>query len=145
MAINPQVTFVISLSLTFEFGVIFFSIYFWNLIISGLLLNQNMELNLYWIIYFFSAYEISKFEVGDFELYYCCRSTGPEGWRIRQRHFETITSLVQSCRRFFPSGSAFEIWSEFKWVLWRCFCIMLSYYESLSFIYFVLDIDAEPS
>ncbi|KAG4920653.1 hypothetical protein JHK84_049501 [Glycine max] len=42
------------------------------------------------------------------------RSTGPEGWRIRQRHFETITSLVQSCRRFFPSGSAFEIWSEFK-------------------------------
>nr|KYP76237.1 Proteasome activator complex subunit 4 [Cajanus cajan] len=37
------------------------------------------------------------------------RSTGPEGWRIRQRHFETITSLVQSCRRFFPSGSAFEI------------------------------------
>ncbi|MED6148307.1 hypothetical protein PIB30_051930 [Stylosanthes scabra] len=45
------------------------------------------------------------------------RSTGPEGWRIRQRHFETITSLVQSCRRFFPSGSAFEIWSEFKSLL----------------------------
>ncbi|KAH1239721.1 Proteasome activator subunit 4 [Glycine max] len=45
------------------------------------------------------------------------RSTGPEGWRIRQRHFETITSLVQSCRRFFPSGSAFEIWSEFKFLL----------------------------
>ncbi|CAJ1960253.1 unnamed protein product [Sphenostylis stenocarpa] len=45
------------------------------------------------------------------------RSTGPEGWRIRQRHFETITSLVQSCRRFFPSGSAFEIWSEFNdWI-----------------------------
>ncbi|PNX89329.1 proteasome activator complex subunit-like protein, partial [Trifolium pratense] len=42
------------------------------------------------------------------------RSTGPEGWRVRQRHFETITSLVQSCRRFFPSGSASEIWSEFK-------------------------------
>ncbi|XP_027335262.1 proteasome activator subunit 4 [Abrus precatorius] len=45
------------------------------------------------------------------------RSTGPEGWRIRQRHFETITSLVQSCRRFFPSGSASEIWSEFKSLL----------------------------
>lgn len=45
------------------------------------------------------------------------RSTGPEGWRVRQRHFETITSLVQSCRRFFPSGSAFEIWSEFKSLL----------------------------
>lgn len=45
------------------------------------------------------------------------RSTGPEGWRVRQRHFETITSLVQSCRRFFPSGSAFEIWTEFKSLL----------------------------
>ncbi|XP_057429773.1 proteasome activator subunit 4 isoform X2 [Lotus japonicus] len=45
------------------------------------------------------------------------RNTGPEGWRVRQRHFETITSLVQSCRRFFPSGSAFEIWSEFKSLL----------------------------
>ncbi|CAJ2640178.1 unnamed protein product [Trifolium pratense] len=45
------------------------------------------------------------------------RSTGPEGWRVRQRHFETITSLVQSCRRFFPSGSASEIWSEFKSLL----------------------------
>ncbi|RHN67495.1 putative proteasome activator Blm10, mid region [Medicago truncatula] len=45
------------------------------------------------------------------------RSTDPEGWRLRQRHFETITSLVQSCRRFFPSGSAFEIWSEFKSLL----------------------------
>ncbi|KAK2440847.1 proteasome activator subunit [Trifolium repens] len=45
------------------------------------------------------------------------RSTGPEGWRVRQRHFETITSLVQSCRRFFPSGAASEIWSEFKSLL----------------------------
>ncbi|XP_019430869.1 PREDICTED: proteasome activator subunit 4-like [Lupinus angustifolius] len=45
------------------------------------------------------------------------RSTGPEGWRIRQRHFETITSLVQCSRKFFPSGSAFEIWSEFKSLL----------------------------
>ncbi|WOG97891.1 hypothetical protein DCAR_0417232 [Daucus carota subsp. sativus] len=41
------------------------------------------------------------------------RNTGPEGWRIRQRHFETVTSLVRSCRRFFPPGSANEIWSEF--------------------------------
>ncbi|XP_073225318.1 proteasome activator subunit 4-like [Cicer arietinum] len=45
------------------------------------------------------------------------RSTGPEGWRIRHQHFLTITSLVQYCRRFFPSGSAFEIWSEFKSLL----------------------------
>jgi len=45
-----------------------------------------------------------------------CRSNGPEGWRLRQRHFETVTSLIQSCRRFFPPGSALEIWSEFKWV-----------------------------
>ncbi|KAA8523501.1 hypothetical protein F0562_009924 [Nyssa sinensis] len=41
------------------------------------------------------------------------RNTGPEGWRLRRRHFETVTSLVRSCRRFFPPGSAFEIWSEF--------------------------------
>lgn len=45
------------------------------------------------------------------------RNTGPEGWRIRQRHFETVTSLVRSCRRFFPSASAFEIWSEFRCLL----------------------------
>ncbi|KAK7826474.1 proteasome activator subunit 4 [Quercus suber] len=45
------------------------------------------------------------------------RDTGPEGWRLRQRHFEAITSLVRSCRRFFPPGSAFEIWSEFSdWI-----------------------------
>ncbi|KAL9270858.1 Proteasome activator subunit 4-like protein, partial [Drosera capensis] len=45
------------------------------------------------------------------------RSTGPEGWRIKQRHFETVTSLVRSCRRFFPPGSASEIWSEFSSLL----------------------------
>lgn len=45
------------------------------------------------------------------------RNTGPEGWRIRQRHFETVTSLVRSCRRFFPPDSAFEIWSEFRSLL----------------------------
>lgn len=45
------------------------------------------------------------------------RNTGPEGWRLRQRHFETVTSLVRSCRRFFPQGSAFEIWSEFRSLL----------------------------
>lgn len=45
------------------------------------------------------------------------RNTGPEGWRIRQRHFETVTSLVRSCRRFFPPNSAHEIWSEFKSLL----------------------------
>ncbi|XP_051128404.1 proteasome activator subunit 4 [Andrographis paniculata] len=45
------------------------------------------------------------------------RNTGPEGWRLRQGHFDTITSLVRSCRRFFPSGSASEIWSEFRSLL----------------------------
>ncbi|BFG33636.1 hypothetical protein CerSpe_199100 [Prunus speciosa] len=45
------------------------------------------------------------------------RNTGPEGWRLRQRHFETTTSLVRSCRKFFPPGSAFEIWSEFRSLL----------------------------
>ncbi|CAA0832493.1 proteasome activating protein 200 [Striga hermonthica] len=45
------------------------------------------------------------------------RNTGPEGWRLRQRHFETVTSLVRSCRRFFPQGSASEIWSEFRSLL----------------------------
>nr|DAD24248.1 TPA_asm: hypothetical protein HUJ06_025711 [Nelumbo nucifera] len=42
------------------------------------------------------------------------RNTGPEGWRLRQRHFETVTSLVRSCRKFFPAGFASEIWSEFR-------------------------------
>ncbi|KAL6547028.1 hypothetical protein OROMI_022749 [Orobanche minor] len=45
------------------------------------------------------------------------RNTGPEGWRLRQRHFGTVTSLVRSCRRFFPPGSASEIWSEFRSLL----------------------------
>ncbi|EOY11863.1 Proteasome activating protein 200 isoform 7 [Theobroma cacao] len=45
------------------------------------------------------------------------RNTGPEGWRLRQRHFETVTSLVRSCRRFFPAGSASEIWFEFRSLL----------------------------
>ncbi|XP_042519744.1 proteasome activator subunit 4 isoform X2 [Macadamia integrifolia] len=45
------------------------------------------------------------------------RNTGPEGWRLRQRHFETVTSLVRTCRKFFPSGSAAEIWSEFRSLL----------------------------
>ncbi|XP_057530197.1 proteasome activator subunit 4-like isoform X1 [Amaranthus tricolor] len=42
------------------------------------------------------------------------RSIGPEGWRVKQRHFETITALVRACRRFFPKNSALEIWSEFS-------------------------------
>lgn len=45
------------------------------------------------------------------------RNTGPEGWRLRQRHFEMVTSLVRACRRFFPPQSAFEIWSEFRSLL----------------------------
>ncbi|XP_038972814.1 proteasome activator subunit 4 isoform X1 [Phoenix dactylifera] len=42
------------------------------------------------------------------------RNTGPEGWKLRQRHFITIMSLARSCRKFFPAGSASEIWSEFR-------------------------------
>ncbi|XP_020109753.1 proteasome activator subunit 4-like isoform X2 [Ananas comosus] len=42
------------------------------------------------------------------------RNTGPEGWRLKQKHIETVTSLVQSCRKFFPAGSSSEIWSEFR-------------------------------
>lgn len=49
------------------------------------------------------------------QLAFLDRNTGPEGWRLRQRHFETLTSLVQHCRKFFPSGSASEIWSEFRY------------------------------
>ncbi|KAL1204884.1 Proteasome activator subunit 4 [Cardamine amara subsp. amara] len=45
------------------------------------------------------------------------RSPGPEGWRLRQRHFEAVTSLIRSCRRFFPQGAASEIWSEFMSLL----------------------------
>lgn len=41
------------------------------------------------------------------------RSTGPEGWRVKQRHFETVTALVRACRRFFLPNAALEIWSEF--------------------------------
>ncbi|OAY75058.1 Proteasome activator subunit 4 [Ananas comosus] len=42
------------------------------------------------------------------------RNTGPEGWRLKEKHIKTVTSLVQSCRKFFPAGSASEIWSEFR-------------------------------
>ncbi|KAK8626328.1 hypothetical protein V6N13_133979 [Hibiscus sabdariffa] len=41
-------------------------------------------------------------------------NTGPEGWRLRQRHFEMVTSIVRSSRRFFPAGSASEIWCTFN-------------------------------
>ncbi|RZC52787.1 hypothetical protein C5167_021218 [Papaver somniferum] len=42
------------------------------------------------------------------------RNTGPVGWRLRRRHFEAVTSFIKCCRKFFPSGSAAEIWSEFR-------------------------------
>ncbi|CAN8259509.1 unnamed protein product [Cochlearia groenlandica] len=45
------------------------------------------------------------------------RSPGPEGWRLRQRHFAAVTSLIHSCRRFFPQGAASDIWSEFMSLL----------------------------
>ncbi|KAF3796838.1 Proteasome activator subunit 4 [Nymphaea thermarum] len=48
------------------------------------------------------------------------RNPGAEGWRLRQRHFETITSLVRFCRVLFPSGSAAEIWTEFSDFIKTC-------------------------
>ncbi|KQK18511.1 hypothetical protein BRADI_1g42980v3 [Brachypodium distachyon] len=42
------------------------------------------------------------------------RNMGPEGWKVRQQHFETITSLVRASRTFFPEGAAAEVWSEFR-------------------------------
>uniref|UniRef100_A0A0D9WPL1 Proteasome activator complex subunit 4 C-terminal domain-containing protein n=1 Tax=Leersia perrieri TaxID=77586 RepID=A0A0D9WPL1_9ORYZ len=42
---------------------------------------------------------------------------GPEGWKVRQQHFETVTSLVRASRSLFPEGAAAEIWSEFRLLL----------------------------
>ncbi|CAL5038172.1 unnamed protein product [Urochloa decumbens] len=42
------------------------------------------------------------------------RNMGPEGWKVRKQHFETVTSLVRASRNFFPEGAAAEIWSEFR-------------------------------
>uniref|UniRef100_A0A0E0LAS8 Proteasome activator subunit 4 n=1 Tax=Oryza punctata TaxID=4537 RepID=A0A0E0LAS8_ORYPU len=42
------------------------------------------------------------------------RNMGPEGWKVRQQHFETVTSLVRASRSLFPEGAAAEIWSEFR-------------------------------
>ncbi|TVU11540.1 hypothetical protein EJB05_45133 [Eragrostis curvula] len=42
------------------------------------------------------------------------RNMGPEGWKVRQQHFESVTSLVRASRNFFPEGVAAEIWSEFR-------------------------------
>ncbi|VAI85409.1 unnamed protein product [Triticum turgidum subsp. durum] len=42
------------------------------------------------------------------------RNMGPEGWKVRQQHFETITGLVRASRIFFPEGAAAEIWLEFR-------------------------------
>lgn len=42
---------------------------------------------------------------------------GPEGWKVRKQHFETVTSLVRASRNFFPEGAAAEIWSEFRTLL----------------------------
>uniref|UniRef100_J3MDH3 Proteasome activator complex subunit 4 C-terminal domain-containing protein n=1 Tax=Oryza brachyantha TaxID=4533 RepID=J3MDH3_ORYBR len=45
------------------------------------------------------------------------RNMGPEGWKVRQQHFETVTSLVRASRSLFPEGAAAEIWSEFRLLL----------------------------
>ncbi|WOL13929.1 proteasome activator subunit 4 isoform X2 [Canna indica] len=69
------------------------------------------------------------------------RNTGPEGWRLRQRHFETVTSLVRTCRRFFPAGAAAEIWSEFRALMenpWHN-----STFEGSGFVQLFLPVNAE--
>ena len=48
------------------------------------------------------------------ECHVCFRNMGPEGWKVRKQHFETVTSLVCASRNFFPEGVAAEIWSEFR-------------------------------
>ena len=48
---------------------------------------------------------------------------GPEGWKVRQQHFETITGLVRASRTFFPEGAAAEIWLEFRF---GSFCLAYS-------------------
>ncbi|KAJ3677567.1 hypothetical protein LUZ60_003291 [Juncus effusus] len=40
------------------------------------------------------------------------RNTGPEGWRLRGRHLQVMTTLIKRCRKFFPAGSSSEIWTE---------------------------------
>ncbi|XP_078162594.1 proteasome activator subunit 4-like isoform X3 [Carex rostrata] len=42
------------------------------------------------------------------------RNTGPEGWRLKSNHLRSVRNLIQNCRRFFPAGSSYEIWSEFS-------------------------------
>ncbi|KAL3697923.1 hypothetical protein R1sor_011999 [Riccia sorocarpa] len=37
-----------------------------------------------------------------------------EGWALKRSHLSSVTSLIRTCRRFFPPGSAEEIWSEFR-------------------------------
>lgn len=69
------------------------------------------------------------------------KNTGPEGWRLRQRHFETVTSLIQSCRKFFPAGAASEIWNEFRVLMdnpWHN-----SSFEGSGFLRLFLPVNAE--
>lgn len=37
-----------------------------------------------------------------------------EGLKIKSQHLESLTAFVRCCRRYFPSGSAIEIWNEFR-------------------------------
>eukprot|EP01018_Ginkgo_biloba_P025868 Gb_28178 [translate_table: standard] len=42
------------------------------------------------------------------------RHQSAEGLRLMQDHVETMASLIRASRQFFPSGSAAEIWLEFR-------------------------------
>jgi hypothetical protein len=52
--------------------------------------------------------------------FHVCFSNMAEGWKLRQQHLETVTSLVRVSRNFFLEGAATEIWLEFSFVSFLC-------------------------
>ncbi|KAB1215015.1 Proteasome activator subunit 4 [Morella rubra] len=90
----------------------------WGNILARLInkYRKKLSLKVQWRPFYdtlVSTHFASSYAIG-FSLQTCYRNTGPEGPILKQRHFQMITSLVQSCRRFFPPDSASEIWSEFR-------------------------------
>jgi hypothetical protein len=47
-----------------------------------------------------------------------CRRHTYEGLALHQVHEQTVTTLVQRARGFFPPGAAQEIWAELRWAGW---------------------------
>jgi hypothetical protein len=67
----------------------------------------------------------------------CFRNMGPEGWKVRQQHFETATSLVRASRNFFLEGAAAEIWSEFRFDSFHFVAFSMNVYLLLAHPYFL--------